>query len=424
MEGVMRVRLFLLTIMLATAIVALPLGNVQIARAAGRPADVRVVHALSDAGQADFYLNDIFAASLDYGQDAPYILVPPGAVKLRAFAPGTGPAGKPLFEGTFQAKDDQRINVALIGSGNEMKLGVFPIDVSPLAAGQGRVLIICSSTGWAQYTLTGTTADGSTVTLADKLAPGASVTVNVPVGVYTLKGNGLAAADPTLSIHANTIYSAFVVDVPGQRGKAADLKTFAASALAAGPAGFWRIVHTIPDAPAVDVYVGQTLIASRLRFGESTVHMAWKPGRFEVNLFAAGTGGKGTPLKSVTAEVAENGTLTSVVMGSASAPNLTTFTDDSSAPPSKTSRVIVFNARADAIDIALDGKEAVTGLGAGQISKSWDLQEGVHKFAITAGGSVIENIDNYSVSPNTAFVLKTLVVTNKGTVILSARPAA
>jgi hypothetical protein len=419
----MRRRFVLFAFLLATAIATLPFGMASTVRAAERPADVRVVHALSDAGKADFYLNDIFAATLDYGQDAPYILVPPGSVKLRAFAPGTGPDGKPLFESTFQAKDDQRINVALIGSGDQMKLGVFPIDVSPLAAGQGRVLIICSSTGWAQYTLTGTAADGSTITLADKLAPGASVTVNVPVGVYTLKGNGLAAADPTLSIHANTVYSAFVIDVPGQRGKAADLKTFAATARANGPAGFWRLVHAIPDAPAVDVYVGQTLIAPRLRFGESTVHMAWKPGRFEVHLFAAGTGGKSAPLKSVTAEVAENGTLTSVVMGTATALNLTTFTEDHSAPPSKMSRVIVFNARADAIDVALDGKEAVKGLAAGQISKSWDLAEGLHAFSISAGGSVIETIDNYSVSPNTAFVLKTLVVTNKGTVILSARPA-
>ncbi len=420
----MRRQLFRLIVI--AALITATFSLVSLTAAAGKPADIRVFHALHGVEQADFYLNDIYAGSLGYSESAPYILVQPGKVTLKAFAPGMGPDGTALFEGTFDAGDDQRMNVALIGSGTEMKLGVFATDLSPVPAGQARVHVICSSTGWPEYKLSAIGADKAEMVLADKLAPGATVTVNVPVGSYTLKGNGLSEKFSTMSFNAGTVYSIFVVDYPNASGsgKTAELRTFSGGATIDGPMGYLRLVHAIPDAPAVDAYVNNALVAPGLKFGDFTVHMAVPPGKYDVSLFAAGSDPKqGKPLSTLSADVADGAALTGIAMGSLNTPTLAALTDDRTAPPDTQSRIAIYNARPDAIDVSLDGASVAKGLGAGQLSSLLDVPSGKHAISVTAGGAEIAAWKDYSVSPNTAFVLRTLIITGKAPIVLSARPA-
>ncbi|EOD00488.1 DUF4397 domain-containing protein [Caldisalinibacter kiritimatiensis] len=51
---------------------------------------------------------------------------------------------------------------------------------------------------------------------------------------------------------------------------------------------FIRILHASPDAPAVDVYINNNLVASNLKYRQFTEYLQVPPGRYNVKVFAAG----------------------------------------------------------------------------------------------------------------------------------------
>lgn len=50
-----------------------------------------------------------------------------------------------------------------------------------------------------------------------------------------------------------------------------------------------RVLHAVPDAPNVDVYANDELIANNLAFGESTSYLPVSDGTYEVSLYVAGS---------------------------------------------------------------------------------------------------------------------------------------
>lgn len=50
-----------------------------------------------------------------------------------------------------------------------------------------------------------------------------------------------------------------------------------------------RVLHAVPDAPNVDVYANDKLIASNLAYGEYTDYMPINPGPYEISLYKAGS---------------------------------------------------------------------------------------------------------------------------------------
>lgn len=50
-----------------------------------------------------------------------------------------------------------------------------------------------------------------------------------------------------------------------------------------------RVLHAVPDAPNVDVYANDKLIASNLSYGEYTDYIPINPGTYEITLFKAGS---------------------------------------------------------------------------------------------------------------------------------------
>ena len=50
-----------------------------------------------------------------------------------------------------------------------------------------------------------------------------------------------------------------------------------------------RVIHTVPDAPNVDVYADENLIVRDLAYGEDTDYLSVPEGRYRISLFVAGT---------------------------------------------------------------------------------------------------------------------------------------
>lgn len=74
-----------------------------------------------------------------------------------------------------------------------------------------------------------------------------------------------------------------------------------------------RVFHASPDAPAVDVYANDDLIASDLAFGEVSDFVAVPPGRYTLEIFPAGQ--TSNPVYQTNAFIPEDAILTIAAVG-------------------------------------------------------------------------------------------------------------
>ncbi|MBC7871205.1 MAG: DUF4397 domain-containing protein, partial [Chitinophagaceae bacterium] len=204
----MRSKAFLLT--LIWVVFACSLSDVKTNAYSGA-AGVRMVHTLVDVESADIYLNDTLIGTVAYGGAAPYMRLNAGDVTVRAFAPGTGPDGVPVFEENFVISDGQHVNVALIGTAAESRLGVYPIDLTPMGDnfGVSHVNLIHAVAGGDPMTVTATDRDGSVTTLVENLAFGASVAFDLPAGSHLLNA-GDVLQDVALNGNGDMTFAVFV----------------------------------------------------------------------------------------------------------------------------------------------------------------------------------------------------------------------
>lgn len=77
--------------------------------------------------------------------------------------------------------------------------------------------------------------------------------------------------------------------------------------------GYVRIIHTVPDAPNVDVYANDTLIVSSLPYGNYTDYVPFSEGIYQISLYPAGS--KDTPVISNLLTVNRNSMMTIAATG-------------------------------------------------------------------------------------------------------------
>jgi hypothetical protein len=89
--------------------------------------------------------------------------------------------------------------------------------------------------------------------------------------------------------------------------------------------GHVRIIHTVPDAPNVDIYANDKLLLSNLAYGDYTDYLAIPEGRYNISLYVAGT--KDTPVLSNMLTVNKNSILTVAAIGTLSDIGLLAISD-------------------------------------------------------------------------------------------------
>ncbi|RDU24878.1 DUF4397 domain-containing protein [Anaerosacchariphilus polymeriproducens] len=80
-----------------------------------------------------------------------------------------------------------------------------------------------------------------------------------------------------------------------------------------GSIGYVRVMHTVPDAPNVDIYANDELIAENLTYGEYTDYLPIPQGIYMITLYAAGS--EDAPILSNLLMVHGNCCLTVAAMG-------------------------------------------------------------------------------------------------------------
>ena len=117
--------------------------------------------------------------------------------------------------------------------------------------------------------------------------------------------------------------------------------------------GYVRVIHTVPDAPNVDVYANDELIINNLAYGNYTDYLPIPEGTYKISLYVAGT--KDSPVLSNMLTVNKNAILTVAAVGTLSEIGLLAITDASETrkPGKAMIRFLHLSPNAPAVDITL-----------------------------------------------------------------------
>lgn len=117
--------------------------------------------------------------------------------------------------------------------------------------------------------------------------------------------------------------------------------------------GYVRIIHTVPDAPNVDIYANDNLIVRNLAYGDYTDYLSIPEGMYRISLYVAGT--KDSAVLSNMLTVNKNSILTVAAVGTLSDIGLLAITDanETRKPGKAMIRFLHLSPDAPAVDITL-----------------------------------------------------------------------
>ena len=151
-----------------------------------------------------------------------------------------------------------------------------------------------------------------------------------------------------------------------------------------------RILHAVPNAPNVDIYLNGSLIASNLAFGKISKYMQISPGEYEFQLYPTGTYDK--PLLSQNIQLISNSNYTVSIVTLAN--NLFLFRlKDDNVPSSKSQSLLRFiNLSSNAPLLSLALPNGVTLFNEAEYLETtgyYQLSPGIYNFEILLGSSQI-----------------------------------
>jgi hypothetical protein len=117
--------------------------------------------------------------------------------------------------------------------------------------------------------------------------------------------------------------------------------------------GYVRVIHTVPDAPNVDIYANDKLIINNLAYGSYTDYLPIPEGTYKISLYVAGT--KKSSVLANMLTVNKNSILTVAAVGTLSDIGLLGITDanETKKPGKAMIRFLHLSPNAPAVDITL-----------------------------------------------------------------------
>ncbi|GAB4509474.1 MAG: hypothetical protein OHK0046_04520 [Anaerolineae bacterium] len=352
MLKVLRVIALLLLVVLATTTLAQPDDTSQI----------RFVHVIPGVAAVDIFVDgDLTVNNLDFGEASNYINVPVGT---RSVLVRPGGVGTTLWEQQINA--EAGVPQTLIASAlNPLQFTAYEDDFVPAALGTTRFRVIHAISDAPAVTIT---FDGTPV--SEGLEYGAVTgAFDVPAASYQVEvtaGDSVVVPATAVSFPTNTTHM-FVLYGTASAPEALKL---AAPMSGDDDSGFVRIVHAVPDAPAVDIYVDEVLAIPALDFGEVTEHLRLPAGSYAVELRVAG---EDTSLLEANLDVEAGSAVTVLAQGTADTLGVNVVTDDVSGISAESALLSVINTIPgdSTVTVALaDGTVIAEGIAADEISET------------------------------------------------------
>jgi hypothetical protein len=280
----------------------------------GPTAQFRAIHASPDAPPVDIYVEGvgIIAANVSYGDAMPYLTVPAGTYNVQLRPAGADPSSNPIYEtGDITLAADSVLTAVAAGLLNSadpadsFRILAFFEDFGDTASARVRIVhagpdapavdIDVGDDGSAEITnlalFEDTGAEGVSLPSGEALQIGILVSGGPRVTAFTT---------PELPDGAELFVIA--TGLLAQPADAADGFSLLAVA-GTGSLGFIQqnpvvyALHGSPDAPAVDVYAGDSLLVDNISFGDLSSAVQVPPGTYTLDFYPTGTG-PGTPVAS------------------------------------------------------------------------------------------------------------------------------
>ncbi|NBI05829.1 DUF4397 domain-containing protein [Senegalia massiliensis] len=164
-----------------------------------------------------------------------------------------------------------------------------------------------------------------------------------------------------------------------------------------------RILHASPDAPGVDVYLNNTLIAQNLTYENFTEYLPLMNGRYNVQVFATGT--RSNPVIDTVINIMPNSDYTIAATGFLNDIQPLVINDTSYTIPPNMSQVKFVHLVPDApkVDVTLsDGKKLFENIGFREVSKKILVDPGRYTLQVRIAGTddVVLTVPNVVLNPS------------------------
>ncbi len=245
---------------------------------------VRFVHAFVGAPGVDIYVDGALTGEgVPYGAASDFVPVSAGDVNVQVTAAGTNDA---LFQQTITAGTDPITLVVADESG----FVPFVDNVDPLSVGETRITAIHAIPDGPVVDVV--LIDGRPViSELDYAVPFGTLdlpVIKLPLNVIPTGTDLASALFPEPIVFAPSTNTSYTVVVYGEVS-APEVMVLSAPVLPNPGDGFVQLTHAVPDAPAVDVYAGETLIVAGLEPEASTPLFPVPAGDYDVTIFATDT---------------------------------------------------------------------------------------------------------------------------------------
>lgn len=358
------------------------------------PSRLRVVHAVPDFGAVDVYLGStMLVSNISFFTVGDYLTVTPSHYRVRVIPAGENIANpsRLILDGQLDIKPGKVYSFVIGGSvaANNV-LGNRPTDDNKAPApGNVRLRAAHFSSNAPAVDIL---VNGERVieNLAFRRASGY---LEVPAGTYTIgvaPVGGSPIYSTTLTIEAGKVYTAWANGLLGGAGAQAFKVTPTVDAVY--PAALVRLLHAVPDAPAVDIYLDGQLTAAGVRFGDLSGYLSVYPGSYAVAIKPAGSD---VTAISGTLTVEGGKVYTAAAVGRLSgtpAASLALFEDSQARPAAgrSTLRVVHLSPDAPAVDVLSGGETLLDALAFGN-AQSTELAAGLRtlQVALDAGGAEV-----------------------------------
>jgi len=151
-----------------------------------------------------------------------------------------------------------------------------------------------------------------------------------------------------------------------------------------------RILHAVPNAPNIDVYLNGSLLTSNLAFGKISKYTTFSPGEYEFQLFPTGTYDK--PLLTQTVQLIANANYTVSIVTLSNDLYLFRLKDDN-IPATKSQaflRFINLSSNAPLLSLALpNGANLFNQAEYLETTGYYQLSSGIYNFEVILGSSQI-----------------------------------
>lgn len=381
-------------LLMIMSFVALSFGAANHTQAQGGVSQLRFVHAVANADAVDVTINgQVSASKLLFGNATRFLSLAPGVYEISILATGT-------------TTELTKLSVELVAGGAKtaviaglqaVVVNIYEEDLGPIAEGKARVTAIHAVAGGPAVSV-GTIEGGAlALPFAEGLNFGADYgsadldAAAFDIGVFpdpeTALDKALATAKQ-VSLIGGTYNSLLII---GALDGSVPVKVVnlvsGLPPVETANTGLLRLVHGNAEAPAVDIYVGDKLVAAAIKFGTATPHLSFPATKLPVAIRIAGSPATSAALFSAEIDLSTIAAQTVVIAGTGAAPSAVVSSDNTAAPlDPKQARVHLIN--------AITAGEAALTIGSATLSSTQaaglDVPAAVYPVVATAGNAKVE----------------------------------